>query len=168
MKRPTIGWRVTLLIEKLANNIGFRIQENYCEEIKPMKIEDWESASSMPMRKPSVEESQAWAGKLHPIEVPAGSVVVFGDHVWYGSFPRTVPGHRMMILCEYARPRLQMQEPFRDTVTQEILDRNPIRFSGLMDVYGPFPFGKSDRQRERADLNNSPWHRLQLKCGAIL
>ena len=49
MKRPTTGWRVTLLIEKLANNIGFRIQENYCEKIKPMKIEDWESASSMPM-----------------------------------------------------------------------------------------------------------------------
>ena len=102
-------------------------------------------------RKPSIEESEAWADKLHPIEAPAGSVVVFGDHVWHGSFPRTAPVYRMMILCEYARLRLQMQEPFRDTVAQEILDRNPIRFSRLMDVYGLFPFGKSDRQRERAD-----------------
>lgn len=103
-------------------------------------------------RKPSVEESKACAKKLHPVEAPAGSMIVFGDHVWHGSYPRTVPGHRLMVLCEYARPRLQMQEPFRQTVTQEILDRNPVRFSGLMDVYGLFPFGKSDRQRERVEL----------------
>ncbi len=103
-------------------------------------------------REPSPEESKAWAKKLHPIEAPAGSVIVFGDHVWHGSFPRSTSGHRLMILCEYARPRIQMQEPFRETVTQEILDRNPIRFSGLMDVYGMFPFGKNDRDSERVHL----------------
>ncbi|MEM7016569.1 MAG: phytanoyl-CoA dioxygenase family protein [Pseudomonadota bacterium] len=102
-------------------------------------------------RMPSNEESNAWANKLHPIEAPAGSIVLWGDHTWHGSFPRTTPGHRLMVLCEYARPRLQMEEPFRETVTQEMLDRNPIRFSGLMDVYGPFPFGLSDRDRARAD-----------------
>ncbi len=103
-------------------------------------------------RGPSPEESKVWARKLHPIEAPAGSALVFGDHVWHGSFPRKIPGHRMMILNEYSRPRLQMQEPFRDTVTQEILDRNPIRFSGLMDIYGMFPFGKNDRPLERSEL----------------
>jgi ectoine hydroxylase-related dioxygenase (phytanoyl-CoA dioxygenase family) len=103
-------------------------------------------------RMPSAIESEYWADKLHPVEAPAGSVLVFGDHVWHGSFPKTTPRHRLMILCEYARPRLQMQEPFRETVTQATLDRNPIRFSGLMDQYGLFPFGKNDRNRERAEL----------------
>ena len=103
-------------------------------------------------RGPSPEEAKAWADKLHPIEAPAGSALIFGDHVWHGSFPRKVSGHRMMILSEYSRPRLQMQEPFRETVTQEILDRNPIRFSGLMDIYGMFPFGKNDRPLERSEL----------------
>ena len=103
-------------------------------------------------RGPSPEEGKAWADKLHPVEAPAGSALIFGDHVWHGSFPRKAPGHRMMILSEYSRPRLQMQEPFRESVTQEILDRNPIRFSGLMDIYGMFPFGKNDRPLERSEL----------------
>lgn len=102
-------------------------------------------------RFPSDEEAAAWANRLHPVEAPAGSVIVWGDHTWHGSFARAAPGERLMILCEYARPRLQTQEPFRETVTQAALDRNPIRFSGLMDVYGAFPFGKSDRQFDRAD-----------------
>ena len=38
---------------------------------------------------------------------------------------------------------MQSQEPFRLTVTQEALDRNPIRFGQLMDISGAFPFGKS-------------------------
>ena len=54
----------------------------------------------------------------------------------------------MALQCEYMRPRYQPQEPYRETVTQEILDRNPVRFAGLMDVYGPFPFGKSDRNED--------------------
>ncbi|NJN50865.1 MAG: phytanoyl-CoA dioxygenase family protein [Gammaproteobacteria bacterium] len=102
-------------------------------------------------RFPSNEEAGIWGDRLHPIEAPAGSIVVWGDHTWHGSLPRSAPGERLMILCEYARPRLQTQEPFRETVTQAALDRNPIRFTGLMDVYGPFPFGKSDRQFDRAD-----------------
>ena len=63
-----------------------------------------------------------------------------------GSYPKTTPGVRMTRQCEYIRRRFQPLEPFRETVTQEALDRNPVRFAGLMDVYGPFPFGKNDRR----------------------
>ena len=97
-------------------------------------------------------ESKYWADKAHPVEAKAGSLVVWGNHTWHGSYPKKTPGVRMTLQCEYMRPRFQPQEPFRETVTQEILDRNPIRFAGLMDVYGPFPFGKTGRQSDRADM----------------
>lgn len=50
----------------------------------------------------------------------------------------------------------QTQEPFRTTVPQEALARNPVRFAGLMDVYGAFPFGKMDADGKRlaANVNN--------------
>ena len=47
----------------------------------------------------------------------------------------------MTLQCEYMRRRMQTEEAYRETVTQEALDRNPIRFAGLMDVYSLFPFG---------------------------
>lgn len=96
-------------------------------------------------RMPSPQESNDLKDQAYAIEAPAGSMLVWGDHTWHGSYPRTVPGERMMILMEYCRPRLQAQEPFRESVSQAALDRNPIRFSGLMDVYGLYPFGKNDR-----------------------
>jgi ectoine hydroxylase-related dioxygenase (phytanoyl-CoA dioxygenase family) len=100
-------------------------------------------------RQVSPPESKYWADRAHPVTAPAGSAVVWGNHTWHGSYPRQTPGVRMALQCEYMRPRYQPQEPYRDTVTQTALDRNPVRFAGLMDVYGPFPFGKSDRILER-------------------
>lgn len=97
-------------------------------------------------------ESKYWADKAHPVVAKAGSLVVWGNHTWHGSYPKKTPGVRMTLQCEYMRPRFQPQEPYRETVTQEILDRNPVRFAGLMDVYGPFPFGKTGRQSQRADM----------------
>ena len=59
----------------------------------------------------------------------------------------------MMILGTYSRSYMQTQEPFRQTVTQEALARNPIRFACLMDVYAPFPFGKNDVDAGRLMTN---------------
>ena len=95
-------------------------------------------------RQASPPEAKYWADKAQPVNAPAGSMVIWGNHTWHGSYPRTVPSVRMTLQCEYMRPRFQPQEPYRETVTQEALDRNPVRFAGLMDVYGPYPFGKSD------------------------
>jgi hypothetical protein len=99
-------------------------------------------------RQVSPPESKYWADRAVSVEAPAGSAVVWGNHTWHGSYPRKKPGLRMALQCEYMRPRYQPQEPYRETVTQEILDRNSVRFAGLMDVYGPFPFGKSDRNED--------------------
>ena len=94
-------------------------------------------------RWPSLEESEYWNDKAHPVEAPMGSMIIWGDHTWHGSYPRKNTGLRLMLLATFCRPHMQTQEPFRSTVTQQALDRNPIRFGRLMDVGGVFPFGKS-------------------------
>ena len=105
-------------------------------------------------RWPSPEESMYWNDRAHAIEAPLGSMVIWGDHAWHGSYPRTNDGLRLMLLGTYCRPHMQTQEPFRETVRQEVLDRNPIRFGQLMDCGGVFPFGKSpSRARAREGRN---------------
>ncbi len=94
-------------------------------------------------RWPSPEESAYWLDRAQPVEAPMGSMIIWGDHTWHGSFPRKNDGLRLMMLATYCRPHMQTQEPFRSTVTQAALDRNPIRFGQLMDIGGVFPFGKS-------------------------
>ena len=94
-------------------------------------------------RFPSLEEAEYWLDRAQPIEAPMGSMIVWGDHTWHGSYPRKSNGLRLMMLATYCRPHMQSQEPFRPTVTQTALDRNPIRFGQLMDIGGAFPFGKS-------------------------
>jgi ectoine hydroxylase-related dioxygenase (phytanoyl-CoA dioxygenase family) len=100
-------------------------------------------------RQPSPGEAAYWADRAHPVEAPMGSMVIWGHHTWHGSYPRVAPGLRMTLHCEYMRKRHQPEEAFRDTVTQEALDRNPVRFAGLMDVYSLFPFGKTDWDLDR-------------------
>jgi ectoine hydroxylase-related dioxygenase (phytanoyl-CoA dioxygenase family) len=120
-------------------------------------------------RTPTPAEVSDWADKAEAIEAPAGSMVVWGDLTWHGSALRSNVGERLMILGTYQRPYLQTQGPYRQTVTQEALARNPQRFAGLMDVYGAFPFGKQDfdtsRMREAAAVSSgatdaSPYHSL--------
>ena len=89
-------------------------------------------------RWPSPEEAEYWNDRCHPIEAPFGSMIVWGDHTWHGSYPRRTQGLRLMMLGTFCRPHMQTQEPFRQTVAQAALDRNPLRFARLMDVRGAF------------------------------
>lgn len=109
-------------------------------------------------RFPSAGEVESWADRAQPVEAPAGSVAVWSDHTWHGSYERSAPGLRVMMLGLYARPHLQTQEPYRQTCTQEALDRNPVRFASLMDQYGKFPFGRDglDIDRDRQNPANPP------------
>jgi hypothetical protein len=120
-------------------------------------------------RPPTPAEIEYWAERAEPVEAPAGSIVIFPDGTWHGAALRSNPGERLMVLGTYQRPFMQSQEAFRQTVTHEALSRNPLRFAGLMDIYGTFPFGEQDvdvaRMREAAGvfsgmLNESPYHSL--------
>ena len=95
-------------------------------------------------RQVTPSDAKYWADRAVPVEAPAGSMVIWGNHAWHGSYPKKTPGLRMTLQCEYMRRRRQPEEAYRETVTQAALDRNPVRFAGLMDVYSLFPFGKND------------------------
>lgn len=100
-------------------------------------------------RQVTPDDSRYWTDRAVAVEAPAGSMVIWGNHTWHGSYPKTTPGLRMTLQCEYMRRRHQTEEAYRETVTQEALDRNPVRFAGLMDVYSLFPFGKNDWDLDR-------------------
>ena len=100
-------------------------------------------------RQVTPSDSKYWQDRAVAVEAPAGSMVIWGNHTWHGSYPKKSPGLRMTLQCEYMRRRRQPEEAYRETVTQEALDRNPVRFAGLMDIYSLFPFGKSDWDLER-------------------
>ena len=94
-------------------------------------------------RWPSSEEAQYWADKAHPVEAEAGSMIIWGDHTWHGSYAKESPGLRMMVLGMFNRPHMQTQEAYRETATNDSLARNPLRFTRLMNVYNAMPWGKS-------------------------
>jgi ectoine hydroxylase-related dioxygenase (phytanoyl-CoA dioxygenase family) len=94
-------------------------------------------------RWPSSEEAAYWADNAQPVEAPAGSMIIWGDHTWHGSYPKTTDGLRLMILGMYNRPHMQTQEAYRQTATNEALARNPKRFARLMNVYNTMPWGKT-------------------------
>jgi ectoine hydroxylase-related dioxygenase (phytanoyl-CoA dioxygenase family) len=94
-------------------------------------------------RLPSIEEAQYWADNAHAVTAPAGSMIIWGDHTWHGSYPKKSDGLRLMVLAMYNRPHMQTQESIRETVTDEALARNPARFARLMNVFNPMPWGKT-------------------------
>lgn len=100
-------------------------------------------------RLPSVEEADYWLDNAHPVEAPAGSMIIWGDHTWHGSYPKETDGLRMMVLGMYNRPHMQTQEAYRQTATNEALARNPLRFARLMNVYHGMPWGKTGVRHER-------------------
>ncbi len=94
-------------------------------------------------RLPSSEEATYWADNAEPVEAKAGSMIIWGDHTWHGSYPKTTDGLRLMILGMFNRPHMQTQEAYRQTVSNEALARNPARFAGLMNIYNSMPWGKT-------------------------
>ena len=100
-------------------------------------------------RWPSPEEAIYWNDHAEAVEAPAGSMIIWGDHLWHGSYRKQTDGLRLMVLGMYNRPHMQTQEGFRETVTDEALARNPIRFTRLMNIYHAMPLGRTGRNAER-------------------
>jgi hypothetical protein len=59
-----------------------------------------------------------------PIEVPAGSAVVWHGNTWHGSFPRKVPGLRVNLATYFCRQYMAPQEIYGDSVPPELLARH--------------------------------------------
>lgn len=67
-----------------------------------------------------------------PIIAPAGSAIVWPANTWHMALPRTDPGLRVTLLFDFCRGHLQTQSDFRHVVGDDVLARNPPRFSQLM------------------------------------
>lgn len=106
-------------------------------------------------RFPSHEEIAYWQDRAEVVEAPAGSMIIWGDHLWHGSYAKKTNGLRLTVLGMYNRPHMQTQEGFRETATTEALARNPIRFTRLMNVYHNLPFGRIGT-RDPARLATAP------------
>eukprot|EP00942_MAST-04A_sp_MAST-4A-sp1_P013962 g13962.t1 len=81
-------------------------------------------------------------GATVPVVAKAGSLIVWGANCWHVSYPRKKPGLRLTLLYFFVESRMQTQCPFRRVCSEqfpETMERNPPRFSGLMDVYGAMP-----------------------------
>ncbi|MEZ5938564.1 MAG: phytanoyl-CoA dioxygenase family protein [Hyphomonadaceae bacterium] len=57
-----------------------------------------------------------------PVEVPAGSAIIWHGNTWHGSFPRTIPGLRINLSTYFCREFIQPQENYRTTVPEGFLD----------------------------------------------
>lgn len=57
-----------------------------------------------------------------PIEVKAGSAVIWHGNTWHGSFPRKNPGLRVNLSNYFCREYMAPQEDYRNTVPEGFLD----------------------------------------------
>lgn len=99
------------------------------------------------------------------VEAPKGSLVVWHGNTWHGAFPRTAPGLRASLIVAFCHPHLRPQEAYRETLPQEILDRNDERFAQLMGRHihygwmseGPEmkPGAAFERHRSRPNANTA-------------
>jgi ectoine hydroxylase-related dioxygenase (phytanoyl-CoA dioxygenase family) len=67
-----------------------------------------------------------------PVEVPAGSAIVWHGNTWHGSFPRTKPGLRVNLSNFYCREYIQPQEDYRNTVPADFLEQGDDRLARLL------------------------------------
>jgi hypothetical protein len=87
----------------------------------------------------------------HPVEAPAGSMIVWHGNLWHGAFPRMAPGLRLSISNYFARWAIAAQDRIRDRVTEAMLARNPRRFAYLAGLGHPSFFREDG-------LNNTVRH----------
>jgi ectoine hydroxylase-related dioxygenase (phytanoyl-CoA dioxygenase family) len=76
-----------------------------------------------------------------PIEVPAGSAVIWHGNTWHGSFPRQEPGLRINLSMYFCRQHIEAQENYRDHVPEAVLARHGedsrlATLLGLHTTYG--------------------------------
>ena len=59
-----------------------------------------------------------------PIEVPAGTAIVWHGNTWHGSFPRKMPGLRVNLSMYFCRQYMAPQELYADRVPDDLLKRH--------------------------------------------
>jgi hypothetical protein len=105
--------------------------------------------SHLKCRPPTPEEATN-ISLFKAVEAPAGSVLVWGSNIWHGALPRTAPGLRMSLLCFFSRWYLYKAEPtLASQVTQEMTNRNPLRFRRLLGLESDVPVEERNVTKSR-------------------
>lgn len=77
-----------------------------------------------------------------PVEVPAGSAILWHGNLWHGGYVRRVPGYRINLAMVFLRDALVPQEDYRGLISEEMLERNGEAFARLMGRDVPWNFGE--------------------------
>jgi hypothetical protein len=67
-----------------------------------------------------------------PVRARAGSIILWHGNLWHGALARRAPGLRINLIVAMMRSYLRPQEPYREHVSQQVLDDNPPRFATLL------------------------------------
>lgn len=89
------------------------------------------------------------------VECKAGSLIFWGGNAWHGAFARKAPGLRINLIMAMMRSHMRPQEPYRENVTQAILDANPPRFARLMGQHLNYGWKEEGPQNEATAYNVS-------------
>jgi hypothetical protein len=89
-------------------------------------------------RQPTREEAMDLSSFV-PLEVPAGSLIIWHGNSWHGALPRKLPGYRVSYVQYFSRPSAASDVPrnYQAAVTPEMLARNPKRLATLLGVDDP-------------------------------
>jgi hypothetical protein len=71
-----------------------------------------------------------------PIEVPAGSAIVWHGNTWHGSFPRKAPGLRINLAAYYCRQYMAPQEIYADSAAAKAMVERHGRESRMAQLLG--------------------------------
>lgn len=98
--------------------------------------------------------------EIKVLEVPAGSVIAWHGSLWHGALRRTTDGQRMTLVFPHVRDPIAPQEMYWASTTEEMIARNPPRFStlmGLTTVYGWLHNGPDLSSASRVPWTGSPY-----------
>lgn len=91
-----------------------------------------------------------------PIEVPAGTAIVWHGATWHGSFPRKKPGLRINLSNFYARPHLMPQENFRDAIPDGFVEGEDPRLARLLGA--DLAYGWKEEGPTKPFAPQHTWH----------
>jgi len=113
------------------------------------------------LRQPTKQESVLAGNDANPEAVPlvapAGSAVIWPSHSWHGSWESFTPGLRISLGLLFARPHLEPLELYRESVPDEMIERNPPRFATLMgmDTWSGWNDNQDDWRKPWRDRDRS-------------
>lgn len=82
------------------------------------------------------------------INARPGSLIVWTGRTWHGALSRTAPGIRVNLITAMCRPFIRPQEPYREDVEQELLDRNDPRLASLLGQHMNYGWREEGPQGE--------------------